>query len=179
MTVTTELDDALLPIAVAQQVYTYARAVDRMDDALMLTCFRPDAHILYGGKFEGTPQGFVDWLWPVHAAMVGHTHSISNVLVQHTATGLDSESYVVATLRMNSDDGPFDYVSRGRYLDRWERHDGGVRIIDRLYISDFRSTAAIGQRNTANQLPTNDIPPIRSSRDLDDASYARFAGNLL
>jgi hypothetical protein len=165
--------DAALITAVAQVMYRYARAVDRMDSELMVSCFRPDAHILYGGKFEGTPQGFVDWLWPVHAAMHAHTHSISNVLVERTVTGINSESYVLVTLRIPSDDGPFDYLSRGRYLDRWEEYEGGVRIVDRLYISDFRTTMSAVLRETESALPTNDIPPAHSSRDRQDASYER------
>ena len=173
------MHDTELPSAVAQVMYRYARAVDRLDAALMLSCFAADAHIRYGGKFEGTPQDFVDWLWPLHAAMLAHTHAISNVLVERTAGGVASESYVLVTLRMAGDGGPFDYLTRGRYLDRWTQHGDGVRIVDRLYVSDFRTTMPVGQLETEGFLPTDDTPAARSARDRTDASYGRFAGSPL
>src|SRR4051794_722610 len=104
--------------SVTQALFQYARGIDRMDADLVLACFEPDALIHYGGKFRGSPQGFVDWLWPIHAGMIGHVHSISNVLVVE-APAITSEAYVAVTLRIREGDEVFDYVARGRYLDSW------------------------------------------------------------
>ncbi len=76
-------DYATVCTLIAQQVFRYARGIDRMDAELMMSVFKEDAHIYYGAKFEGTPAGFVEWLWPLHADMIGHQHLISNVLVEH------------------------------------------------------------------------------------------------
>ena len=170
--------DPAVIAAVTQTMYRYARAVDRMDGELMVSCFAHDAHIYYGGKFDGTPQGFVDWLWPLHAAMVGHQHAISNVLVEQSSEHVSSESYVMVTLRMREGDEQFDYISRGRYLDRWEpcsAEGGGYRIVDRVYVSDMRTTLPVGGKDTSAQLPTSSLPPVPSLRDRDDPSYARLA----
>ena len=163
--------------AISQVMYRYARAVDRMDAELMLSCFRPDAHIRYGGRFEGDPQDFVEWIWPLHAAMETHAHLVSNVLVEERTDGIDSESYVLVTLRMTGPEGQFDYLTRGRYLDRWELDGDGVRIVDRLYVSDFRTTISVGGHDTEKFLPSNSVPLVHRSRDRHDASYARLAGS--
>jgi len=160
---------------VAQTLYRYARAMDRMDADLALRCFAPDAHIYYGGKFSGTPAGFVEWLWPLHAGMVGHQHLISNILVEHGAAGTASEAYVMTTLRMHgTGDEQFDYVSRGRYLDRWEPFEGRWRIVDRLYVTDLSTTVPVVRRDTSAALPVNDLPLVPSLRSPDDPSYARL-----
>ncbi len=165
-----------LTTAVTQVLFRYARGIDRMDADLTLACFEPDALIHYGGKFRGTPQGFVDWLWPLHAGMVGHVHSISNVLVEEEPV-VASEAYVTVMLRMNDGDEVFDYVSRGRYLDTW-RVDvtGEPRIAERLYVNDFRTTAPVLARDTEGQLPLSDITHTPGSRTPGDPSYVRLAG---
>ena len=168
--------DRSLTTAVTQMLYRYARGIDRMDADLTLACFEPDALIHYGGKFRGTPQGFVDWLWPLHARMVGHVHSISNVLVEE-GPAVASEAYVSVTLRMRDGDEVFDYVSRGRYLDTWRvAATGEPRITARLYVNDFRTTAPVVARDTEGQLPLSDITLTPGSRTPRDPSYARLAG---
>jgi hypothetical protein len=163
---------------IAQTLYRYARAMDRMDADLALQCFAPDAHIYYGGKFDGTPAEFVRWLWPLHAGMVGHTHSISNILVEHDDRRTASEAYVMTTLRMRTaPEEQVDYVSRGRYLDIWEPVETRWRIIDRLYVTDLNTVSPVGVRDVSALLPLVDIPLVPSRRDTTDASYARLSGS--
>ncbi len=167
-----------LQAEIAQTLYRYARAMDRMDADLALACFFPEAHIYYGGKFEGTPAEFVHWLWPLHAGMVGHTHSISNILVETTAERIASEAYVMTTLRMRAaPDEQVDYISRGRYLDIWEPFEGRLRIIDRLYVTDLNTVTPVGVRDLTASLPLADIPLVPSRRDPSDSSYARLYGS--
>ena len=142
----------------------------------MLDCFEPDALIHYGGKFRGSPQGFVDWLWPIHAGMIGHVHSISNVFVVE-GPSIQTEAYVTVMLRIREGDEVFDYLSRGRYLDSWHVGPSGeVRIAERLYVNDFRNTVPVRGRNTEQHLPLSDITATPATRTRSDPSYLRLAG---
>ena len=153
---------ATATIAIQQVLYRYCRSMDRMDAGLALACFDPAATLSYGALYQGDPAGFVAWLWPVHAAMVGHTHTLGNVIVD--VTGADtavSESYVMVTLRFedrNTDDADaatqqFDLVGKGRYLDRWScGNDGTWRIVARTYVSDLGTVIPVAGHDLSNVL---------------------------
>jgi hypothetical protein len=81
---TTAQPDAETAHAIAQVLYHYCRGIDRMDADMTLACFASDAVLDYTSLYKGDPGGFVRWLWPIHAAMKGHTHSISNILLGQT-----------------------------------------------------------------------------------------------
>jgi hypothetical protein len=82
---------------IAKTLYEYCRGIDRMDAELTLACFEPTAELKYSGMYLGDPAGFVKWLWPRHAAMVGHTHSITNILVEQTQAGRAGLTRIAAT----------------------------------------------------------------------------------
>ena len=60
----------------------YCRGIDRMDAPMTRSCWHADGTADYGRLYKGTADGFIEWLWPVHAAMIGHVHSLSNVTVE-------------------------------------------------------------------------------------------------
>jgi hypothetical protein len=147
-----------------------------MDADLALDCFLPDAELDYGRLYRGSPAGFVEWLWPVHARMVGHVHSVSNVLIEASDDGTAvSETYVRVTLRMQLDDGLVDMVGLGRYLDEWRRQDRW-RISRRQYVSDLGSTVAVGGAAVGGVLTPKEggLAPSTPSRDRSDPSYRLF-----
>lgn len=173
-------EQAVRVTAIQQVLYRYCRAMDRMDAPLTLSCFEPDAGMSYGKLYQGDPAGFVAWLWPVHAAMVGHTHMLSNVLVGPDGDDPQravSEAYVTVTLRFTSGAEQFDIVGKGRYLDRWAQRDGDWRIVDRRYVSDLRSVVPVDSRDLSGVM-SPDAPSFEgpvSSRDQNDPSYS-FSG---
>ena len=149
--------------------------MDRMDAELTLSCFEPDAALRYGGLYVGSPAGFVDWLWPIHAAMVGHSHQVANVLVDldgEPGTAV-SEAYVTVTLRAVSADGDVvDLTGKGRYLDSWRGDGDAWRIAQRTYVSDLSVVAAVMPTTyPVAMTPVPSAPRVVSTRDLDDPSY--------
>ena len=136
--VTAELQDRQAILAV---LHRYCRAMDRMDHQLGSSVWHPGGTADYGVIFEGTGQGFVDWVMVVHAGLDRHSHQIANVLLEVNGDVAASEAYVTANLRAKPDDNGdvVEITSRGRYLDRWSRRNGCASI----------------SRTTSRSAPTN------------------------
>lgn len=165
-------DDTL---EIHETLYRYCRSMDRMDAPLALDCFWPDANLEYSSLFNGSAAGFVEWLWPVHASMVCHTHRVTNILVDFKgADDAASEAMVHVTLRMNDKGELVDLVGHGRYLDRWQRRDGRWRISGRTYVTDLGTVVPVASRDLSGILypGTPGQRPLQGTRDTTDLSYA-------
>jgi hypothetical protein len=173
-----DIDDLLAKQEIAEVIYRYCRGIDRMDAELTLSCWHEGGLAHYGRLFEGTAEGFVEWLWPVHATMVGHRHEISNILVHVRDDRASSEAYVSVTLRVApAGESQFDILGQGRYLDRWERRGRRWGIVDRTYVSDLNTTRAVEDRGVDAHLAAASSENARpqSRRDRSDPSYQVFA----
>jgi SnoaL-like protein len=170
--VSATVDELVAKQAITDVIYTYCRALDRMDWDLALTVWHADGTADYGANmYQGTGPGFVEWVWAQHAAMMGHSHQITNVLIEVDGDRAASEAYVTATLRLERDEHAqaVEIVSRGRYVDTWSRRDGRWAIERRRFVEDFTSTYPVTAMEPAD-------PASRSSRrDQSDPSYAAFA----
>ena len=166
------VDELVAKQAITDVIYTYCRALDRMDWDLALTVWHTDGTADYGANmFQGTGSGFVEWVWAQHAAMMGHSHQITNVLIEVDGDRAASEAYVTAALRLESDENATatEIVSRGRYVDTWSRRDGRWAIDHRRFVEDFTSTYQVTAMEPADAT-------LRSSRrDREDPSYVAFA----
>jgi len=148
-----------------------ARGVDRLDRALILSTFHPDA-IDDHGAFKGSPEAFADW---VIARNAGVVHSSNHVLANQTIV-LDGETarvetYFTSYQLFDRDGGQHRSISCGRYLDRFEARDGDWRIADRLTVVDWRWSEAV-----AEAAPAAVAGLAVGVRDPSDPSYAFFTG---
>ena len=163
------VDELVAKQAITDVIYTYCRALDRMDWDLAHTVWHADGTADYGaGMYQGTGAGFLEWVWQQHAAMMGHSHQITNVLIEVDGDRAASEAYVTAALRLEQDANAqaTEIVSRGRYVDTWSRRDGRWAIDHRRFVEDFTTTYAVTAMEPADAA-------LRSSRrDRDDPSYA-------
>lgn len=166
------IEELLAKQAITEVLFRYCRGIDRMDRALVLSCWHPDGTADYGDVFTGTCEGFVDWVWPIHRdVFVGHSHQITNVLVELDDAGnrAVSEAYVTVALRAAAvGEDAFDLVGRGRYLDRWSCREGRWAIDHRLHLVDLR-----GNR-PAPVVRGDADAATRSRRGQDDPSYELF-----
>ena len=142
---------------------TYCRALDRMDKELAYGVWHPDGTAHYIGIFNGTGRGFVDWVWPVHEAMVGHSHQIANTLIELDGDRARSETYVTVALWPRDNEG-VEISVRGRYLDSWSFREGRWAIDHRTHVLDLQCVRDISRAPTS----------AGSARDKSDASYALF-----
>ncbi|WP_156679943.1 nuclear transport factor 2 family protein [Sphingomonas profundi] len=175
----TTLDELAARAAITDVLHRYARAMDRMDADLALSCWHPGGTDDHAPLFAGTAEGFVAWLWPVHAAMVATRHVISNILIVVDGDRAASESYWTVTLRMTADDGTLhDMFGQGRYVDTFERIDGVWAIRHRQSLHDWDRIDPVGPRMGEADAPiavTPNNPEVAAkpvARDRSDHSYA-------
>jgi hypothetical protein len=155
--------------AITEVLYRYCRAMDRMDHVLASSVWHPGGTADYGPIFEGTGQGFADWVMVTHAGLDRHSHQLSNVIIELSGDAAASEAYVTATLRGKPDENGdvLEITSKGRYLDRWSRRAAGWAIDHRIFVDDFTATRVLTAAEAGE-------PPSTGTRDTDDPSYALF-----
>lgn len=149
--------------AITDVIHRYCRALDRMDREAAVSVWHPDGVADYGaGIFQGTGEGFVDWVWKAHARHRLHQHRVSNIMIAVRDDRAVSETYISALIYgVDADGNERQAQSNGRYIDEWSRRDGVWAIDRRTYTTDF------GIINTT--LP---MPECRSTRDEHDPSHA-------
>ena len=138
--------------------------------------WHPDGTAFYGGLYEGSGAGFVEWVFELHRGMVGHSHQVTNILIELAEDGAHatSEAYVTVRLRTHHASGHLvDIVGTGRYLDRWSSRESRWAIDHRQYVGDLTTTIAVPEANAQGRIrPAADVERVESRRDRHDPSYA-------
>jgi hypothetical protein len=163
-----ERADVAAKLAIGEVLARYCRAMDRMDRDLALSVWHADGTAHYDGFFEGTAAGAIDAIWEAHDRVWRHTHQIANTVIEVNGDRAASETYVTATMWGHpTDEGMFELVAKGRYLDRWSKRDGRWAIDHRVELGDVNSfrTLPPGSWLMASELAT---------RDRTDPSYELF-----
>jgi ketosteroid isomerase-like protein len=150
-------------------VIRYCRAVDRMDRALLLSCYHADA-IDDHGLFVGGPEAFADWAFALHEAVqTAHHHAISNHSCELDGDVAHCETYWMFAGMHRQGDALT--IGGGRYIDRMERRDGVWRIAARKCVPDW------GGQPEKGWLSPEAAAALASSghtaRDSSDVSYER------
>lgn len=170
--------------AITEVLHRYCRGLDRMDRELALSCWHPGGTDSHAPLYDGSAEGFIDWLWPVHQAMSVTRHIVTNVLIDLDGDKAGSECCWTLTLRIPSGDDVYDLSGGGRYIDRFEKIDGVWAIRHRLSVREWsRSDIVEGNANVGHLNPL--LKPHRPgiaqtfpARDKSDPSYA-VIGKLL
>ena len=149
--------------AIADLIYRYCRAMDRIDREQGYAIWHPDGTADYGeAVYQGSARGFVDQVCDQHARMLRHSHQVTNIIIEVADDRAGSESYYTTALRMMRGETMTEIRVWGRYVDTWSKRDGQWGIDHRIAIRDFDDMRAVTPMS-------NDT---RSSRDRDDPSYA-------
>jgi hypothetical protein len=169
----TAIETLLAKQAIADVLYTYCRAMDRVDEALTLSIWHPDGTCNYGSTHGVPDMLFRDYLpgsTKARRSFANHSHQITNILVEPNGDRAVSEAYFTASLQTEPKDGRVtEHLWRGRYLDRWSRRDGKWAIDHRQVVFDSYTPYEFD----ADKLKA--APLALSRRDKDDPSYAHFA----
>ena len=169
-----KLEIAADKIEIADIVYKYCRAIDRMDRELLESVFHDDS-IHHHGEYEGPSSDFCNFAFDILAEMEFTQHHIGNILIEVAGDTAWSESYWTAYHRIakgkESDMGFLaehdvnideDVFVGGRYIDKFERRDGEWKISKRQGVHDwFRFEPA----NEKGQLTASGPTPSRSRQD--------------
>lgn len=147
----------------AQIVYRYCRALDRLDSGLLRSVFHADAEIDMGAIYQGGVDGFVDVAMGFMGSMQSTRHCVSNILINGSVV----ESYVDAWHLLA---GGRELIVRARYLQRAEVRDGQLAFSYHSEVVDFGA-----EREVDIGWFGGEIGLRKGSRDRDDPSYALTA----
>ena len=148
--------------AITDLIYRYCRAVDRLDHALGYSIWHADGTADYGADvYQGSGQGFIDFVIGQHGQTLGHSHQVTNIILELDGDRAASESYHFAGLRIQRGEQVFEITVRGRYIDHWSKRDGRWGIDHRLTVRDFD-----------DMRPVTPMSVSAGRRDPSDPSYA-------
>lgn len=148
--------------AITDLIYRYCRAVDRMDAELGYSIWHADGTADYGEDvYQGSGHGFIDFVNGQHGHTLGHSHQVTNIILELDGDRAASESYHFAGLRIQRGEQVFEITVRGRYIDRWSKRDGRWGIDHRITIRDFD-----------DMRPVTPMSVTAGRRDPGDPSYA-------
>lgn len=133
----------------------YARAIDRRDRELLLSCYHPGAIDHHGAMFHGPIEQYVDWQPEIMAPFAVTAHYVTNTHYEISGDKAEGELYFMAFHRMNEDDKHV-WVG-GRYLDKYERRGGEWRIAHRSIVWDFVQSHQTAQDDMAFLRTLGDI----------------------
>lgn len=146
--------------AISDVIMTYARAIDRLDEAMLRSVFHPDsqhAHGFVGPSSDpslpskpGAPLDFVAYAFDVLNTHTRTHHQLGNIFIELDGEDAYAESYFTAYHRMrpkgdpaaapNAWDTEMDFWVGGRYLDRFQKREGVWKISHRTGLTDWMRT---------------------------------------
>jgi hypothetical protein len=140
----TESQDAVAALVAKQEIievlYRRARASDRRDVALAVSCYHPGATERHEG-FSGAATDFIENVSMIspdsRAPATGLWHLISNVLIKLDGDVAEVESYHIAVVSRAEGDGEIQSFIGGRYLDKFAHRDGRWAITHRDVVFDW------------------------------------------
>lgn len=117
--------------AITEVLYSYSRAVDRGDEALLRACYHADAVEDHGGTFDGSAADYMAAIGPALHSDRLMTHSVTNVLIALDGDRALSECYYLSFARYPVAEPPFQTLTLARAVDDFERREGVWRIARR------------------------------------------------
>jgi len=154
--------------AIRDLIYTYCRAVDRIDVPLGHSIWHDDGHADYGaGYYQGPGKGVIDTICAHHQHLLSHSHQVSNILIELHGESAGSEAYFTGTMRMQRDGTLMQIGVWGRYLDSWEKRAGRWGLVRRSVVFDHQEIREV------TDLPGHGLAP---ARDATDPSYTVLKG---
>lgn len=130
------LETLLAKDAIRDLSTNYMRGLDRMDGALQLSTFWPDAMTDYG-FYKGGATEFVTFCQDLLQTHLANQHLIGQSLIEIEGDIAFGEIYYSAFHRIMVDDVEHDMIIAGRYVDRYEKRGSDWKIAFRSEIIDW------------------------------------------
>ena len=167
-----QLDQLQSRAEIAEVVIRYCRAFDRCDEAMLRSCFHPDATHQHG-SFSGLSSDFCTMgLALVRGVALTH-HQLGPVSIDLAGEVAYTETYFTSYHRLSPEppaggESHEDRIMGGRYVDRFERRDGAWRIAHRRGVNEWLRHEPAADRGFFERPPSE-----RGRRDRDDPAYRR------
>jgi hypothetical protein len=152
-----------------QVMLRYCRGLDRLDRALVRSCYWDEA-IEDHGSYVGHPDDFIDWADQTTLAHRYTQHAIMNHYCELDGDQAYSETYYQFT---GVKDTPPHFISTGRYVDHFQKRNGEWRIADRVCLIEGKFDVADAAINALMPPAYSEDEPCQERRDRSDVSYHR------
>lgn len=129
------LDELLARHEISDVIKRLARATDRLDEEMMVSCYHPDGYDDHN-VFRGPPTDFAAWVREALGGFEATHHFVGDPYIVVRGEGAQAETYCEAH-HVGQDS---DMVMGLRYLDRFEKRDGTWLIAKRVCAFDWRYT---------------------------------------
>jgi hypothetical protein len=172
MTPDAVLDQLASRAEITEVVLRYCRGIDRCDEALLRSCFHPDARHRHG-SFDGASADFCTFALETVRAVVFTHHQLGPVSIELDGDVAHTETYFTSLHRFGPIPPPGgqpheERFAGGRYIDRFARREGVWKIAERRGISEWLRYEAASDRGFWDG-PTEQ----RGRRDRSDPVYLR------
>ncbi|MDE2595748.1 MAG: nuclear transport factor 2 family protein [Sphingomonadales bacterium] len=164
-----KLRDLLDRDAILRVMHRFARGVDRMDNALTLSCYWPEA-IEDHSQFVGTPADFVRYADAMTDSFVSCQHALTTHNCELAGDNAYAETGYIFTGTLAA---PPHFMSTGRYVDHFQRRGSEWRIANRVTIVEANYgllPSELAPDPKSAYAPGERFP---GTRDKSDASYQR------
>jgi hypothetical protein len=157
---------------ITEVVIRYVRAIDRMDEILLRSCFHPDSQHRHG-RFEGLSSDFCAFALDICRQVRATHHQLGPVSIELAGEVAYVETYFTSHHRFGEVPPPGgepheDRIAAGRYIDRFERRDGVWKIAQRTGVTEWVRYEASSDRGFWDG-PAHQ----RGRRDREDPVYRR------
>lgn len=161
---------------IADCLARYARGVDRTDGPLLHSCYWDDAIEEHGSSYVGPARAYVDGAIARLAGAGTMGHYLCNIHYEFDETGTVAwvETYVLTFARFPKAGEPWDTLTGGRLIDRFEKRDGEWRIKHRKTILDWNRDQPTAETWCLGMFNPADPRIIMGRRGTGDESYNRF-----
>lgn len=129
--------DELSRAQIRDAMFRYCRGVDRADGELMASAYHPDAHDWHG-QYDGPSRDFAAaFVKSMPSRAQGLQHMLGNMFIELDGDVAQVETYFLTAYR-DAQNTEAVAMFGGRYLDRFERRDGGPWLIaNRTVVNDW------------------------------------------
>jgi len=166
----TTIDQLLAKQEIYEVLIRYCRGIDRLDEELVRACYQPDA-VDNHGLYSGSVDHFVANAFARQRKLVTACHYLQNVAIEIAGEAALAETYAIAVERGHTAEGALiDTIVGLRYVDRFERRDGGPWLIARrTVVIDWTKAEPVNEGWLAGKDFT------RGVRDRSDLVYTETA----
>jgi hypothetical protein len=135
------LDQLVSRAEIGEVVVRYVRAIDRLDEAMLRTCFHPDSRHRHGA-FDGLSSEFCTHAMAICRGVRATHHQLGPVSIELAGEIAHVETYFLSTHRLGDTPAPpgqphEDRIAGGRYVDRFERRGGVWKIAERIGVMEW------------------------------------------
>jgi len=165
------LETLLAKDAINDALLRYCWGIDRGDLQLVLSAFHDDAVDNHSGIEESAVERFTRTVVDAGDMAMKTAHQLHNVQIQVDGAKAGVQSYFTARHQFPHEGKTFNWVIAGRYVDRFECHDGDWRIVHRTVVYDFEWLDEAGTRPLGHPAEPFLQQVVRGRRGRGDYSY--------